>query len=377
MPKLAVGFLFDDTLDSDAGVAQYVKTLGAWLTNQGHDVSYIVGQTQLENWAGGKVYSLSKNLPVSFNGNRLSIPLPAPTKKIDKLLSEKQYDVLHVQMPHSPLMSSRVIKRVSSRTAVVGTFHILPAGKISKLGSRLLSVLYLNSLDRFDQIVSVSEPAAKFAEECYGLQSAIIPNVIDLAKFTPTVPAAKRSASIVFLGRLVQRKGAMELLEAFLMLHKWMSDARLVIAGDGPERVRLERFVKKNRLNRKVSFKGYVTEGEKPKLLAEAQVACFPALYGESFGIVLLEAMAAGSGVVVGGNNPGYRSVLGGQPELLIDPKATDSFARRLELLLNDSDLQRKLNRWQKKHVAKYDVGVVGPEILNLYRSALNRRRKR
>src|SRR3990167_4651652 len=103
--KLRVGFLFDDTLDSNDGVAQYVKTLGAWLSGQGHEVSYLVGQTKMTHWASGRVISLARNLPVSFNANRLSIPLPASGHRINLLLSERKYDILHVQVPHSPFMS--------------------------------------------------------------------------------------------------------------------------------------------------------------------------------------------------------------------------------------------------------------------------------
>ena len=123
---LSVGFLFDDSLDSPTGVAQYVKTLGAWLSSQGHKVYYLVGQTKIENWQGGPVYSLSKNVNVTFNGNRLSIPLPANRRRLRQLLAGLDLDVLHVQMPYSPFLAGRIISLVPQSVAVGGTFHILP-----------------------------------------------------------------------------------------------------------------------------------------------------------------------------------------------------------------------------------------------------------
>src|SRR5579862_4445122 len=98
MPKrqsLNVGLVFDDSLDSPDGVAQHVKTLGAWLSARGHTVSYLVGETKMSDWAGGKVYSLAKNQKVSFNGNKLSIPLPVKTQTLAKIIKELNFDILH------------------------------------------------------------------------------------------------------------------------------------------------------------------------------------------------------------------------------------------------------------------------------------------
>ncbi len=377
MQKLAIGFLFDDTLDSTAGVAQYVKTLGAWLSFQGHDVSYIVGETKLEKWAGSKIYSLSKNIPVSFNGNRLSIPLPISRKKITDLLSENRFDVLHVQVPYSPFMSARVIKRASSTTAVVGTFHILPAGRLARIGTRLLGLLYFRNLSRIDQMISVSSPASEFARLTLGLRSVVLPNVIDLKSFRVAPRQRNRPGTIVFLGRLVPRKGAKELLQAFQLLASWQPNAKLVVAGDGPEKASLKRFVSRAGLSAKVDFRGHIEEADKPSLLATAQIACFPALHGESFGIVLLEAMASGSGMVLGGNNPGYSSVLREIPELLVDPRDRQVLARRLQLLLNDKPLQRKIKLWQSRNIITYDINNIGPKIVATYRQAITKRLKK
>jgi phosphatidyl-myo-inositol alpha-mannosyltransferase len=377
LQKLVIGFLFDDTLDNDAGVAQYVKVLGAWLGSRGHEVVYIVGQTKLQSWHGGKVYSLSSNIPVTFNGNRLSIPLPARSNNIKRVIKKHKFNVLHVQVPHSPLMSGRVLHRAAKNTSVVGTFHILPSSKLASLGSHLLRIAYLGGLTKFDKFISVSKPASTFAESAYHIKSSIVPNVVELSKFAKSKPTtAKASPKIVFLGRLVPRKGCQELLEAFRLLIQWLPSVELVIAGDGPERQALEKYVKKNKLSSSVSFLGYISEEDKPGILSDAQIACFPSLSGESFGIVLVEAMATGNAVVLGGNNPGYASVLGAQPELLVNPKDTPAFARRMEHLLNDELLRIKLVDWQREHVKQYDIQLVGPKIEELYVIAISSHKK-
>jgi phosphatidyl-myo-inositol alpha-mannosyltransferase len=371
--KLSVGFLFDDTLDSNDGVAQYVKTVGAWLSSHGHKVSYLVGETKATTCAGGKVYSLAKNQTVYFNGNKLSMPLLSRKSQIEKVLESEQFDVLHVMVPYSPLMSQRVIDAAGPHTAIVGTFHIFPSGLLSKAGSRLLRIVYGRSLRKISAITSVSKPAADFAKNAYGINSSVIPNPVDIGRFgLAQRPSSQfRSMRIVFLGRLAKRKGCRQLIEAFELLSHRLPEARLVVAGDGSHRRPLEKLVEGLRISDKVDFLGYISEESKPELLASADVACFPSLYGESFGIVLVEAMSAGAGVVLAGNNPGYSSVLDAQPVLLVDPMDKQAFAERLYMLLTDHGLRQKLHDWQKADVEQYDIKIVGEQILKLYQGAI------
>jgi phosphatidylinositol alpha-mannosyltransferase len=376
--NLKIGFVFDDSLDINDGVAQQVKILGSYFNSQGHHVRYLVGQTNIKSWQGDKVYSLSSNVKVSFNANKLSIPLPADKKQIKKVLSDEKFDILHVQMPHSPLMAGRVIKAAHKNTVIIGTFHIMPSGRISVWGSHILRMLYGNSLSWFDYIASVSKPAAIFAHQAFGIKSAVIPNTIYTQKFfIDKDKLAKNSAQrIVYLNRLVERKGCKQLIEAFAVLLKTLPTTQLLIASDGSERPKLERLVRRLGISENVKFLGFVKESEKPQLFASADVACFPSLYGESFGVVLLEAMAAGSQVILGGNNPGYTSVLSEQPILLIDPNDTVSFARRLERLLTEKATIQGLHAWQTEHVKQYDIEIIGLKYLQIYNSAIANSKK-
>ena len=129
-----------------------------------------------------------------------------------------------------------------------------------------------------------------------------------------------------------------------------------------------------NHLKAQVNFAGFITEQEKPSYLAAADLAVFPSLGGECFGIVLIEAMAAGSRVVIGGDNPGYRSVLGERPDQLVDPENTLAFASTLRHFLHNARARQQAQHWQAHAVQQYDTGTVGHQLLDIYRSQVAKR---
>lgn len=363
---LKIGLVIDDSLDRNDGVQQYVRTLGGWLSANGHDVHYLTGGSTK---ASSTTHSLSRNLAVRFNGNRLTIPLPANKAAIRKLLEREQYDVLHIQMPYSPLLAGRIINLAGARTAVVGTFHILPLGQMQTMGSRLLASIQRGSLNRFDAICSVSVPAQAFAKKSFGIKTSVIPNMIDAKLWQSSIPL--HPGRVVFLGRLVPRKGCLELLKAVQLLSERtdLSRTEVLIGGNGPELKKLKAYCERTDLSQ-VKFLGYVEEKSKASLLASAEIAAFPSLGGESFGIVLIEAMAAGAGVVLGGDNPGYRSVLAAAPEALIDARNTKQFSDVLEMFLTNKKLRGRIRAEQNQTLKNYDTAVVGKEILGLYKTA-------
>lgn len=110
---MKIGFVLDDSLDKTDGVQQYIITLGSWLAKQGHNVHYLVGETHRDDIPN--IHSLSKNIAVRFNKNRMSMPLKADKSKIVKLLNDEQFDIIHVQMPYSPLMAGFVVSNVSQK----------------------------------------------------------------------------------------------------------------------------------------------------------------------------------------------------------------------------------------------------------------------
>ncbi len=368
---MKIGIVFDDSLDRPDGVQQYIKTIGRWLQEQSHTVHYLVGESDPLLNLDLTVYSLSKNFGISGNQNILTLPMPADKEKISNLLEKEQYDVLHVQMPYNPLLSGRVINATPDDTRVVGTFHIVGASWFENYGSKALSIAQRKSLRRFDQIVSVSEAAKEFSERYFGIETTVIPNAVDIKKFKYGKKLKKfddGTQNIVFMNRHVKRKGCEYLIDAVHWLdnRKMFENRRLIICSKGPLTEKLELKAKQYGLSEKVVFEGFIAEEVKPDYLATADLAVYPSTGGESFGIVLIEAMASGA-LTLGGDNPGYKTVLGDRPELLIDPTDTETFARRIDELLSDKSRAKELVEWQTEEVQKYDVDTVGKKLEKLY----------
>ncbi|MCA9329008.1 glycosyltransferase family 4 protein, partial [Candidatus Saccharibacteria bacterium] len=270
--------------------------------------------------------------------------------------------VLHVQMPYSPILAGRVIRMAPKSTRIVGTFHILPYNLMAVLGTRLLKVL-LGSRRRIDVSFAVSPPALDFMKKDFGLDGAVLANPVDYDFFnrhnkqTDTV-----AGRIVFVGRFEERKGVEQLVSAYEVLSKTTA-CELILCGKGPMLERLKEVNKAKNLG--ITMTGFVSEEDKAKYLASAELAVFPSTGGESFGIVLAEAMAAGSGVTLGGNNPGYASVLGVWPETLFDPNDIEGFAEKLKEFIENRDLRIKIGNSQRNAVSEYDVKKICSRLMN------------
>ena len=378
--SLKIGFVLDDSLDGTDGVQQYVLTVGEWMRKQGHVVHYLVSATKRQDVLN--IHSLSRNWGVRFNGNRMHIPLPAPMTHIRNVLDQEQFDVLHVQTPFSPFLAGRIISAAKPETAVIGTFHVVPNSRIADLGSSLLAWWCRKSLRRFDAMLSVSPPAAAFARRTFHIDSEVVPNAVWFKSFHEAKPFSSSDPrlNILFLGRLVPRKGCHLLLEAIALLNNDSSvpQFRVTICGKGPLAESLKRFVEDNGLGSVVEFVGFVSEEDKPRYYASADTTVFPSTGGESFGIVLVEAMSSGRAVVLGGNNVGYRSVLESCPgDVLFNPHNIAALAKRLKVLLGDAPQRQHIADWQQWRAQSFDVERVGLNILRIYTSVLRRRNVR
>jgi phosphatidylinositol alpha-mannosyltransferase len=365
---MKIGFVFDDSLDKPDGVQQYILALGGWFRAQGHEVHFLVGETKrtdLEN-----LHSLSRNMHVRFNGNRMSIPLPADKHAIRQLLQQEQFDVLHVQMPYSPFLAAKIIKAAPSKTAVVGTFHIMPQSGVVRLATYGLGMWLRSTLKRFDSVFAVSDAARDFAGKVFKLKEvSVLPNVVDVRRFADAETFAQyddRMPTIMFLGRLVPRKGCMTLLEAAKILADREINFRVVVCGKGELLPELRAYVNVNNLDKYVEFTGFVEETDKPRFVKSADVMVFPSTGGESFGIVLIEAMAAAKPVVLAGDNDGYRSVLQ-RSEQLFRPGDAAELADKLVLFLQDKGTREQAVAWQTGHVQQFDVQAVGAQLLSTY----------
>lgn len=378
--RLKVGLVLDTSLDPTDGVQQYVIGIGEWLRGQGHDVHYLVGETKRNDLPN--IHSLARNIGVRFNGNRTTIPLPVSRTRLRRFLARERFDVLHVQIPHSPFMAQPLILGADERMAVIGTFHIAPYNRMVSIGNRLLGFWLRPSLKRFDKVVSVSSAAADFARDTFHLDSPVVPNVIDYGRYHAAKPLPQYDddvLTILYLGRLVPRKGCLTLLQAVCHAAKDTSlpRFRVLICGKGPLEAQLRGYIRENGLGDVVQLVGFVSEEDKPRYYASADISVFPSSAGESFGIVLLEAMAGGRAAVLGGDNPGYRSVLNPRESLLFDAHDARQLGDLLRQYLSDDAEREEAARWGAKYTAGYDTGVVGRQLLAIYSEALRKRRQR
>jgi len=375
---LKIGLVFDDSLDKPDGVQQYVLTLGRWLAREGHEVHYLVGETKRTDIPN--LHSLSRNINVRFNHNRMAMPLPVRRGPIRALLEREQFDVLHVQVPYSPAMAARVILAAGPRTAVTGMFHVLAYSNTVAWANRLLGWWLRKSVRRFDLMLSNTTATQAFARQSFHIESQVLPLPLELAAFSAAKPLARYVASlnIVFLGRLVERKGCQHVLPVIVDLRSqgvWPPNARFIICGAGPLAAQLRTYVAEHDLTDIVEFAGHISETDKPRYLAAADIAIYPSTGGESFGIVLLEAMAASRGAVLGGQNPGYASVLAPHTESLFDPYNTPALAAKLLDLLQHASTRAAYSDWQHSYVKQFDITQIGHQTVELFAQALHKRR--
>lgn len=373
--KLKVGLAFDDSLDRPDGVQQQLALLGQWLGKQGCQVRYLAGQTTAQEVSGHPVYSLSRNLKVSANQNRLSLPLPVRRATVEAVFDKESFDVVHITLPFSPFLGRQVVRTALKRgIPLIGTFHTFPASRWQLRGSYLYGLWLRTYLKRFRVLTSVSPPTQDYARGSFAVETAVIPNFVDLKRFAsgkPRQAIRREQQTVLYLTRLVERKGPHHLLEAVGLLEAEgkFSRRQLLLCGRGPMDSRLRQRIRQLKLSNKVLMPGYVAEEDKADYLASADLAVYPATGGEAFGIVLLEAMAAGT-LVLAGENPGYRSVLGSQPQLLVDAADHKRLAEKIDRLLADKKQRQRLLDWQQKHIKSYDIDQIGPTFLDIYRHA-------
>ncbi len=275
-------------------------------------------------------------------------------------------------MPYSPWLAHRIIQVAPQNTAIIGTFHVAPNSRAVHIANRALALRLRSTLKRFDRIFTVSSAAYALAKHTYGVESEIIPNVVDEARFrkAKVLPQYHDDImTIMFLGRLVPRKGCKVLLEAVNILkqRKNLPAFRAVVCGAGPLEAELKKYVSDQLLGDIISFVGFVPENDKPRYIASADIMTFPSSGGESFGIVLIEAMAGGRALVLAGDNEGYRSVLAPKPELLFPPTQSFELANKLTMYLRDTNARKAIVAWESEYALQFDVVVVGEKLLLEY----------
>lgn len=373
---MKIGLICPYNITRGGGVQEVVKALQLEYERLGHEAVIITPQPK-------DPYN-SHDRSVIFLGTATDFKSPLATTaqvsasvltdEIDTMLETEQFDILHFHEPWVPVLSRQILSR--STAINVATFHAkLPETIASRALSKVIIPYTKPLLRHIDAFTAVSDAAAEYVRSLTDSEIEIIPNGIHTAHFRAPAhfsPPPKNEKAVLYVGRLEKRKGVKYLLLAFQALQQRLPDVRLVLAGDGVDREKLEEMRDDLGLQH-VEFLGYIEDKQKVELLHSATLFCSPALYGESFGIVLLEAMASGQ-VTVAGNNPGYESVMTGLGQLsLVDPRDTKEFAHRMELLLTDVGVRELWKQWAKKSVRQYEYHKVAGMYLAAYEQAIAR----
>ena len=271
-------------------------------------------------------------------------------------------DVLHLHEPLSPGANHAAL--VGSDIPAVGTFHAAHPGR--NAWYETLTVPLRAMVARLAARTAVSEEAQRNVETAFGESCEILPNGVAVEVFADAVPWPAPRPAIMFVGRHEPRKGLAVLLEAFAGLDR---DAVLWIAGEGPQTEALRR-----RGVPGVEWLGPVTDAEKARRLRAATIACFPSVEGESFGVVLLEAMAAGAAVVAS-NLTGYRTVArAGSEALLVEPDDAEGVREAIRRLFDEPATRASLVAEAARRADEFSFGHLAERLLPIYRSIARER---
>ena len=338
------------------GVGAHVANLAESLRLRGHEVRIVAPDAA--DHPG--VINVGRSIPVPYNGSIARLAFgPRVALRVRIAIRRYRPDVVHVHEPFAPSVSLATI--LSTRRPVVATFHAsAPRSRAYRIASPALRPLYRRLAGR----IAVSDEARRTVEGALGNHLRVIPNGVSVGLFSSL--GEPTGSAVLFVGRFEPRKGARVLIEAFPLLKQRRPDATLIMVGEGSERRACEAAVPEA-LREDVMFVGRVEPWELAQAMGQAAVVAVPSLGGESFGIVLLEGMAAGRPVVAS-DIPGYAAVLrDGVDGVLVPPGDAAALASALASVLEDRDRALAMGRSGRERAKRYDWRVVSEEIEAVY----------
>uniref|UniRef100_A0A7C4Y5F0 Glycosyltransferase family 1 protein n=1 Tax=candidate division WOR-3 bacterium TaxID=2052148 RepID=A0A7C4Y5F0_UNCW3 len=360
-----------------SGVSEYTYYLAKYLRRFGHNVKILT--THYKNEVDepdvvrvGKVLYIPMNKSFATLSTGLDIP-----RKVKDFLNSENFDIVHTMGPFPPSISFFALHY--SHSINITTLHS-KGFKNYRFGSTIFRFLFRKYIRKLNGIIAVSEAARDTFFPYIPGDYVIIPNGVDLERFNPEVKGfeefKERKNKILYLGRLDRRKGLIELINAIPFLRKEIKDISLIVVGKGPLEEYCKRLVSDLNLKDVVIFKGYAKQNEVPVYYASCDVYCSPALGGESFGIVLLEAMATGKPVIAS-NIPGYNSVIkDGYNGILFNPHNPEDIAEKILGVLKNEKLRIQLIENGKNFVKDYSWYNIAKRIERYYQQKIEEYKK-
>lgn len=366
---MRVGLVSPYDWSHPGGVSEHIRHLADHLRRLGHEVAVLAPSSRKQvddphfHRIGGVVA-----VPVNDSVARITLDFNL-ARQVGEILDTQRFDVLHLHEPFMPALPLTVLRM--SAAANVATFHAFAKSNLGYYYGRRFFRPYLKRLHR---TIAVSRPAREFLLQYFPTANPeIIPNGVDTATFRPDHTAIRHLRdgllNVLFVGRLEKRKGLRDLVLGFRDLQQRVGGVRLVIVGDGPLRSTVESLVALHRLEN-VVMAGYVPAEVLPRYYASADIACFPATGGESFGVVILEAMASGLPVVAT-EVPGYLSVVeAGVDALTVRPHNPVELGAALTVLARDPDLRARLAGNGLAKARRYAWREIAVRVIEVYNRA-------
>lgn len=366
--KLKVLMVTDAYYPYPSGVSEYVHHLSDTIRRFGHKVDIVAtsfGRSQDTTYEAIRV---GRVLYVRLNESFATVPIgfdvPA---KMKYLIQDFEYDVIHLNGPIFPNLSYFALKYSNART--ISTFHT-SSEKVNGFGRDFFIKIFGSVNAKIDVRIAVSKQAKRTNEMYIPGEYHVVPLGIDIERFTPhgNKCADMRENSILFVGRLDPRKGLIRLLRAFALVRREMPEACLFVVGSGAARKKYMKIVDEYDLSDAVIFAGPVPASRLPEYFRSAAVYTSPATGGESFGLVLLEAMASGVPVVAS-RIAGYDEVIeDGRNGLMVDTDDPAAYAGCLLKVLGNVQLRRRLAaRGLNDVMTKYRWEIIGRRIERFY----------
>ena len=360
---MRIGLVCPYAWDVPGGVRSHVSDLAVTLRSRGHYVDVLApaeDDDDLPEW----VTDGGRPVAVPYNGSvaRLSFGVKA-TRRVRAWIRQGDFDIVHIHEPLAPSLS--VLTCWAARGPLVATWHS------SQDRSRVLTAGYYvaqTAMEKLRGSIAVSEQARRTLVGHVGGDAVLIPNGVRVQDFAPDAHDRDRRRELLFLGRIEEpRKGLGVLMEALPAILEQVPDLKVVVAGPGDiDDVRKDI---PERVDRAVTFVGTVSDERKQELLREVQVYVAPHTGGESFGIVLVEAMAAGA-CVVASDIPAFRQVLeDGKAGRLFSCKDPQSMAEAVLSVLADDAARRALVARGHIRADEYDWDTVVDDVLEVYES--------
>ncbi len=332
------------SLSVPGGVQGQVIALARSMRRMGHDLDIIAPSDSLSG--AESVRSIGRSIRVPANGSRAPVGIsPLALARTAMMVRDGGYDVIHIHEPFAPGPS--LVALAVAGVPVVGTFHRQGV----TLPYRGLGWMFSGLGKRLSMRFAVSVDAMLTAKSVFGGEYQVVGNGVDLDAFENTPTWSRDNPTVFFIGRHEHRKGLEVLIRAFMEISD--SDLTCWIAGDGPQTPYLQSLSSRDK---RIVWLGRVTEAEGIARMKAADVVCAPSLYGESFGVVLLEGMAAGS-LVVATDIAGYRGVARDNVEaILVPPNDIALLRNALVRALASDDLADAIRRNGRKRALEFSI---------------------